>query len=106
MRFGYPINHESDYGELETEETTLDSANHRLGANNHPADYVSANTSSQPLGIEIALVIDSVPTVHSNSVAVSAVSAQEPVAKPLGQTVSYIQGPDGVLIEPYSQIGS
>jgi lactoylglutathione lyase len=49
--------HESgDYGELNTGETTLSFASHALGKMNFPFGHVRASESTQPLGMEIALV--------------------------------------------------
>jgi len=49
--------HESGtYGELDTGETTLSFASHALGHMNFPGGHVRADESSQPLGMEIALV--------------------------------------------------
>lgn len=91
--------HESGYGELETGVTTLAFASHELGRSNLPAGYVSADKSPQPLGIEVALVTDSVDAAHVRAVAAGAISIKEPMQKPWGQTVSYVQCPDGVLVE-------
>ena len=99
--FGLKIRfiHESGYGELDTGETTLAFATHELGSNNLPAGYVAADSSSQPLGIEIALVTDSVAEAHQRAIAAGAFSINEPIIKPWGQTVSYIRCPDGTLVE-------
>lgn len=91
--------HESGYGELDTGETTLAFATHELGSNNLPAGYVAADSSPQPLGIEIALVTNSVAAAHQRAIAAGATSINEPIVKPWGQTVSYIRCPDGTLVE-------
>ncbi|WP_454781954.1 VOC family protein [Legionella sp. WA2022007384] len=91
--------HEAGYGELETGETTLAFASHHLGAHNLPNGYVAADSSSQPLGMEIALVTDSVQQAHEQAVAAGAQSIQEPMEKPWGQLVSYVRCPDGTLVE-------
>ena len=91
--------HESGYGELETGETTLAFATHELGLNNIPGGYVAADSSPQPLGMEIALVTDFVPQAHQKAVAAGAISVKEPMVKSWGQTVSYIRCPDGMLVE-------
>lgn len=98
--------HESGYGELETGETTLAFASHSLGHNNLPAGYVAADASPKPLGIEIAFVSESVPEAHKRAVTAGATSLKEPTLKPWGQTVSYIQSPDGTLVELCSPISS
>ncbi len=98
--------HESDYGELETGETTLAFATHELGKSNLPSGYVAADSTSQPLGVEIALVTDSVAQAHEQAVAAGATSIKDPVVKPWGQTVSYVRCPDGTLIELCSPVSA
>jgi len=92
--------HESgDYGELKTGETTLAFASHALGSMNFPAGHVHASESQQPLGMEIALVTDDVQHAHLSAIKHGAKELASPVAKPWGQTVSYVRAPDGTLIE-------
>jgi lactoylglutathione lyase len=67
--------------------------------NNLPDGYVAADSSPQPLGIEIALVTDLVDEAHKHAVACGAVSLKEPILKPWGQVVSYVRCPDGTLVE-------
>ena len=98
--------HESGYGELETGETTLAFASHELGSSNLPAGYVATDSSPLPLGIEIALVTDSVNQAHQQAVAAGALSIKEPMIKPWGQTVSYLRCPDGTLVEMCSPIST
>lgn len=106
--FGLKIRfyHDSGYGELETGNTTLAFASHALGANNLPEGYVASDSSTKPLGIEIALVTESVAHAHQQAVVAGGVSLQEPVDKPWGQTVSYIRCPDGTLVELCSPISN
>ena len=96
--------HESGYGELETGETTLAFASHDLGSSNLSSGYVAGDTSIKPLGVEIALITDSVVQAHAHAVAAGAKSLVEPLEKPWGQTVSYIRCPDGTLVELCSPI--
>jgi len=98
--------HESGYGELETGETTLAFASHHLGQNNLPDGYVAADASVKPLGVEIALVTDSVDDAHKRAIQSGATSIKEPMIKPWGQTVSYVRCPDGTLIELCSPISA
>ncbi|MFM2320051.1 MAG: hypothetical protein RLZZ215_2672 [Pseudomonadota bacterium] len=98
--------HESgDYGELDTGETTLAFASLELGNMNFPAGLVVASESSQPLGIEIALVTPSVAEAHVRALAAGAVELKAPETKPWGQVVSYVRCPDGTLIEICSPVG-
>ena len=96
--------HESGYGELETGETTLAFASHDLDHNNLPAGYVAADAADKPLGIEIALVTSNVAEAHARAITAGAKSIKEPMQKPWGQTVSYVQCPDGTLVELCSPI--
>ncbi len=98
--------HESgDYGELDTGETTLAFASLELGNMNFPAGLVVASESSQPLGIEIALVTPSVAEAHARALAAGAVELKAPETKPWGQVVSYVRCPDGTLVEICSPVG-
>lgn len=98
--------HESGYGELDTGSTTLAFASHALGQGNLPEGYVAADASNLPLGIEIALVTDSVAQAHARAVKAGAASVKEPIQKPWGQTVSYVRCPDGTLVELCSPISA
>jgi lactoylglutathione lyase len=92
--------HESgDYGELNTGETTLSFASHALGKMNFPLGHVRASESTQPLGMEIALVTGDVQAAHKSAIAHGATELSAPAQKPWGQVVSYVRAPDGTLIE-------
>lgn len=106
--FGLKIRftHESGYGELDTGETTLAFATHELCSSNLPAGYVAADTSSQLLGVEIALVTDSVNHAHQRAITAGGISISEPTVKPWGQTVSYIRCRDGTLVELCSPVSA
>lgn len=89
--------HESnDYGELESGETTIAFASNELAKSNLPENYFSP---SKPQSVEIALVTDDVITAHAKAVSQGAKSLCEPNIKPWGQTVSYVECPDGLLVE-------
>jgi lactoylglutathione lyase len=96
--------HESGYGELETGSTALAFATHDLGKSNLPEGYIEASSSKLPLGMEIALVTDSVESAHAKAIAAGAVSIKAPIKKPWGQTVSYVRCPDGTLVELCSPV--
>ncbi|KIQ00086.1 MULTISPECIES: VOC family protein [Pseudomonas] len=99
--------HESGtYGELDTGATTLAFAAHELGDMNFPGGHVRADTSIQPLGMEIGLVTEDVAGAHQQAIAAGATELSAPTQKPWGQTVAYIRAPDGTLIELCSPIGS
>ncbi|MDE3736171.1 MULTISPECIES: VOC family protein [Pseudomonas] len=108
LAFGLPVRflHESgDYGELETGATSLAFASHELGDMNLPGGHVRANESSQPLGIEIALVTCDVPAAHQRALAAGAQELAAPQERPWGQVVSYLRCPDGLLVELCSPMG-
>ena len=92
--------HESaQYGELDTGDTILGFAAHSLGKMNFPGGHIAASESSQPLGMEIALVTDDIARAHAAALAAGAVELCAPQEKPWGQTVSYVRCPDGTLVE-------
>jgi lactoylglutathione lyase len=98
--------HESGtYGELQTGETTLSFAAHELGESNFPGGHVRASVSAHPLGMEVALVTSDVAAAHARALAHGAVELAKPVAKPWGQTVSYVRAPDGCLVELCTPVG-
>lgn len=92
--------HESgDYAELATGDTTLAFALHELGDANFPQGYHRLAEMEMPAGFEIAFITDDVPKAVQDAVAAGAKLIAEPVVKPWGQTVGYVQAPDGMLIE-------
>lgn len=99
--FGFRMRfvHENDYGELDTGNTTLAFASHSLASSNFPTSYIAVDSSPVPLGIEIAFVTDSILDAHQQAVKAGARSLKDPTEKPWGQVVSYLQCPDGILIE-------
>jgi lactoylglutathione lyase len=93
------IDPSGDYGELETGETTLSFAAHSLGDANFPSGYIASDRSAKPLGIEIALITDSIEIAHQQAISAGAVEIAAPKTKPWGQVVSYVRCPDGTLVE-------
>lgn len=88
-----------DYGELLTGDTRLAFAQHATARGNLGHDYVDAQRSQQPLGMEIGLVTDDVEAAWRHAVAAGATSLMPPQQKPWGQTVAYVRCPDGLLVE-------
>ena len=88
-----------DYGELDTGATTLSFAQHATARENLGHDYVDAQTSAKPLGIEIGLVTDDVAAACERAVQAGATLLRAPATKPWGQTVAYLRCPDGTLVE-------
>jgi lactoylglutathione lyase len=93
------IDPSGDYGELNTGETTLSFAAHSLGKENLPDGYIESDSSAKPLGVEIALITDSIEIAHQQAIAAGALEIAAPKTKPWGQVVSYIRCPDGTLVE-------
>ena len=98
--------HESGgYGELETGATTLSFAQHATARENLGHDYVVAESSAQPLGIEVGLLTDDVAGACERAVMAGATLLKPPIVKPWGQTVAYVRCPDGTLVELCTPIG-
>jgi len=106
--FGFPrrfLHETGTYGELETGETILAFAAHQLGDMNLPSGHVAADTSIQPLGMEIAFVTPDVEKAHQKAVSAGGKELAAPKAKPWGQVVSYVRCPDGTLVELCTPVG-
>jgi catechol 2,3-dioxygenase-like lactoylglutathione lyase family enzyme len=98
--------HESGaYGELDTGATTLSFAQHATARVNLGHDYVAADASAQPLGVEIGIVTDDVAQACDRAVSAGATLLAAPAKKPWGQTVAYVRAPDGTLIEVCTSMG-
>lgn len=92
--------HESGgYGELDTGRTALAFARHDVARGNLGHDYVAADASAAPLGVEIGLVTEDVAAACDRAVQAGAKLLAAPVRKPWGQTVAYVRTPDGTLVE-------
>jgi catechol 2,3-dioxygenase-like lactoylglutathione lyase family enzyme len=87
------------YGELDTGATTLGFAQHAVARANLGRDYVAADTSDHPLGMEVGLVTDDVAAAYRQALAAGASPLAPPSVKPWGQTVAYVRCPDGTLVE-------
>ena len=91
--------HESGaYGELETGSTTLSFARHDIARGNLGQDYRRAEDGS-PLGMEIGLSTQDVPSAYAKALAAGAQGLTPPTTKPWGQVVAYVRCPDGTLVE-------
>jgi uncharacterized glyoxalase superfamily protein PhnB len=95
--------HESGYGELDTGDTTLAFASHDLGSSNLPNGYIKTD-SDKPLGIEIALVTESVEEAFKKAIEAGAIEIMKSLSKPWGQIVAYVRCPDGTLVEICSPV--
>lgn len=98
--------HESGgYGEVETGSTALGFAQHATARGNLGHDYLAADASKPPLGMEIGLVTTDVPAACRQAVSAGATLLAAPVTKPWGQTVAYLRCPDGTLVELCTAVG-
>lgn len=93
------------YGELETGATALAFAQHDTARGNLGHDYVAADASPRPLGLEVGLATADVPAACERAVAAGATLLAAPVTKPWGQTVAYVRCPDGTLVELCTPMG-
>jgi len=98
--------HESGtYGELQTGETTLAFAAHDQQAPQFANGYIAADSSLQPLGMEVAFVTEKLQQAHQKALIAGAVELLPPTQKPWGQKVSYLRCPDGTLVELCTPVG-
>lgn len=100
--------HESGaYGEVDTgaSGTTLAFVDHATARDSVQHDYVPADASPQPLGMEIGFTVVDVPAAYDRAVAAGARPLAAPVTKPWGQTVAYVRCPDGTLVELCTAMG-
>lgn len=87
------------YGELETGATALAFAQHDTARGSLGRDYVAADASAAPLGVEIGLVTANVAAACDKAITAGATLLSPPAQKPWGQTVAYVRAPDGTLVE-------
>ncbi|PXW96916.1 putative glyoxalase superfamily protein PhnB [Sphaerotilus hippei] len=93
------------YGELDTGSTTLSFARHDVARDSLGQDYCAADRSTLPLGIEIGLTCADVPAAYDRALAAGATGLKAPTVKPWGQTVAYVRGPEGTLVELCTPMG-
>lgn len=108
--FGLPTRflHESGaYGEVDTGagSTRLAFVDHATARDSVQHDYVAADASPQPLGMEIGFTVADVPAAYERAVAAGARPMAAPLTKPWGQTVAYVRCPDGTLVELCTAMG-
>jgi lactoylglutathione lyase len=93
------------YGELETGGTALAFAQHATARDSLGRDYVAADASAAPLGMEVGLVTDKVAAACDRAITAGATLLSPPTEKPWGQTVAYLRTPDGTLVELCTAMG-
>lgn len=98
--------HESGaYGELETGATALAFVDHATARDSVGSDYLAAEDSELPLGMEVGLSTPDVGAAYERALAAGAVPLKAPTLKPWGQTVAYVRCPDGSLVELCTPMG-
>lgn len=98
--------HESGaYGELETGATALAFVDHATARDSVGHDYLAAEASERPLGMEVGFTTPDVAAAFERAVAAGAVPLKAPTVKPWGQTVAYVRCPDGSLVELCTPMG-
>jgi len=100
--------HESGaYGEVETGPSgaKLAFVDHATARDSVQHDYVAADASDKPLGMEIGFTVADVQAAFDRAVAAGARALAAPVTKPWGQTVAYVRCPDGTLVELCTAMG-
>jgi catechol 2,3-dioxygenase-like lactoylglutathione lyase family enzyme len=108
--FGLPTRflHESGaYGEVETGTAgaRLAFVDHATARDSVQHDYVAADASDKPLGMEIGFTVDDVQAAFDQAVSAGAKALAAPLTKPWGQTVAYVRCPDGTLVELCTTMG-
>jgi lactoylglutathione lyase len=99
------ITPDSDYGELNTGETTLSFASKELANSNLKNGFTESKLTNKPFAIEIGFVTDDVEKIMKQAKNAGAVMVEEPKQKPWGQTVAYVRDIDGFLIEVCTPVG-
>jgi len=99
------VSPDGEFGALATGGTALAFCQHATALDSVGQPYVVAETSAQPLGIEIGLVTPDVAAASERALAAGATLIKAPTVKPWGQTVAYVRCPDGTLVELCTPLG-
>lgn len=105
VRLRYEEDGKVDYGELETGHAILGFASYELGEANINGKFIRSSLKDLPFGQELAFVTDDVQGAFQKSITAGAESISAPIQKPWGQTVAYVRGIEGTLIELCSPMG-
>jgi len=99
------VSPDGEFGALATGGTALAFCQHATALDSVGQPYVAAETSVQPLGMEIGLVTPEVAAATERALAAGATLIKPPSVKPWGQTVAYVRCPDGTLVELCTPLG-
>ncbi len=92
--------HESGvYAELQTGATSLSFAEREFGRSHFEDEAVRASFDGQPARFEIGLVTEDVTTAFERATGAGMRAVVDPVLKPWGQTVAWVQDANGLLVE-------
>jgi uncharacterized glyoxalase superfamily protein PhnB len=93
------ITDNDEYGELDTGSTTLSFASVKLAKSNLSKGFRENSPSKKPFAMEIGITTDNVDREVKAAIKAGAKLVEKPKQKPWGQTVAYVQDPEGFLIE-------
>lgn len=88
-----------DYGELETNGTTLSFAQLNLASSNLSSGYLESSLSEKPFGIEIGITTDNVEETMNIAIQNGATEYEKAKTKSWGQVVGYVRDINGFLVE-------
>lgn len=92
------IYEEKTYAELETGTVVLAFADHSLADFNLPKGSIKHDQNQLPVLTEIVLKVEDVHHTFETALQAGAKCVAEPTKKPWGETIGYIQDPDGILV--------
>ena len=92
------------YGELDTGETVLAFACRNSISDHVPNGVVWTEQRAKPLATEVAFITEDVSESHKKAISLGAIEISKPTIKDWGQTISYVQDPDGTLIELCTEV--
>lgn len=98
--------HESGaYAELNSGAVTLAFVSESLASLNLPYGFKKSSNKEPPLGCEVAFTSKEVNAHYHKALQHGAKDIAPPKEKPWGQTVAYVQDPNGILVEICSPMG-
>lgn len=98
------ISPDNDYGELQTGNTTLSFASHKLAESGLKEGYTKADSSAKPFGMEIGFVTEDVDALVKKAIENGATLYEAAKQKPWGQIVAYVRDPEGFLVEICTEV--
>lgn len=96
--------HENIYGELDTGSTALGFATEEQARSNLLQDFRRNDPKQLPAAYEISFITKDIEASLERALQAGAKLLVTPTEKPWGQTIAYVQDPNGVLIEIATEI--